>query len=64
MIIVTLKRMSDKKVGRSYIVSLLLMSLLNPFRYFHGFFILFSFIPLMNALLRKEQVYTSSNGGK
>lgn len=52
--ILSFKRTNREIKNRSYLITLFIMALMNPFQYFHGFYVLFVLIPFMNLLLIKS----------
>ena len=47
----SLKRTNRRIKNKCYLVALFIMALMNPFKYFHGFYALFVLIPCINLLL-------------
>lgn len=47
----SLKRTNRGIKNKCYLVALFIMALMNPFKYFHGFYALFVLIPCINLLL-------------
>lgn len=54
----SISNLSRKETSKGYIVALLIMALMNPFRHFHGFYVLFFIIPLINVV-----IYNMENNG-
>ena len=52
--ILSFKRTNRGIKNKSHLVTLFIMALMNPFQYFHGFYVLFVLIPFMNLLLIKS----------
>ena len=50
----SLKRTNRGIKNKCYLVALFIMALMNPFKYFHGFYALFVLIPCVNLLLLKR----------
>ena len=51
-----IKRLGLKIIDHSYLIVLFVMALMNPFHYFHGFFVIMVLTPIICALV---QDYTS-----
>ena len=52
--ILSFKRTNRGINNKSYLVTLFIMALMNPFQYFHGFYVLFVLIPFINLLLTRK----------
>ena len=52
--ILSFKRTNRGIKNKSYLVTLFIMALMNPFQYFHGFYVLFVLIPFINLLLTRK----------
>jgi O-antigen ligase len=53
--ILSFKRTNRGIKNKSYLVTLFIMALMNPFQYFHGFYVLFVLIPFINLLLIRQK---------
>ena len=51
----SLKRTNRGIKNKCYLVALFIMALMNPFKYFHGFYALFVLIPFINLLLIRQK---------
>lgn len=52
--ILSFQRTNREIKNNSYLITLLIMALMNPFQYFHGFYALFVLMPCINLLLLKR----------
>ncbi len=52
--IITLKRTESRLVNKGYFLTIFILALCNPFRYFHGFYVIFVLMPMVELLIQNK----------